>query len=168
MSRKTTRHLVADYLTAHKPAGVGTVFASPPKVARTGDALAGLPAGTPSGSVVYVEILRSQELRVGVGGPTAGKKTVVHDLRLHLLFRSVRPKAEDAMDDHDDQVEAILALIRADRTLGSTTATPSPIFQNGEGSAGITVETGMPKESGTGTVHIWSLIDTEAMEIITA
>ena len=168
MSRKSTRHLVADYLTAGNVPGVGTVFASPPKISRTSDALANVPPGTPSGSVIYVEILRSQEVRVGLGGPTAGKKTVTHDLRLHLLFRSTQRKAEDAMDDHDDQVEAILTLLRADRTLGSTTTTPNPIFQNGEGTAGIVVETGMPKEVGTGTTHIWSLIDTEAVEIITA
>ena len=46
--------MVADYLTAANIAGVGTVFASPPKISRSSDALANVPPGTPSGSVVYV------------------------------------------------------------------------------------------------------------------
>lgn len=167
MSRKSTRHMVATYLSAANIPGVGTVYPSPPKISRSQDALANVPAGTPSGSVIYVEVLESREVRVGVGGPTAGKKQVTHALRLHLLFRSSQARAQDAMDDHDDQVEAILHLLRSDRTLGSTTSSPAPIFQNGEGTSGITVATGMPKESGSGTTHVWSLIDSDAVEEIT-
>jgi len=168
VSRKTTRHMVADYLRAADILGVGTVFASPPKISTSRDAFANVPAGTASGSVVYVEILQSAEVRVAVGGPTAGKKIVTHQLRLHLLFRSTQRVAEDAMDDHDDIIEALLALLRADRTLGTTTSSPSPIFQNGEGDAGITVATGMPKESGSGATIVWSLVDTDCLEFITA
>lgn len=168
MSRKSTRHIAAAYVSAANISGIGTVFASPPKISRSKDALANVPAGTPSGSVVYVEILESREIRVAVGGPVAGKKIITHDLRLHLLFRSRRAKAEDAMDDHDDQVEALLKLLRADRTLGSTALTINPIFQNGEGDKGITVSTGMPKVDGTGTTIVWSIIDTDAQEFITA
>jgi len=168
MSRRSTRHMVADYVTAANIPGIGTVFASPPKISRSSDALANVPAGTPSGSVVYVEILESHEVRVAVGGPQAGKKMVTHALRLHLLFRSRQALAQDAMDDHDDLVEALLELLRADRTLGSTTASPLPIFQNGEGDNGIGVATGMPKESGSGTTIVWSILDTEAIELITS
>lgn len=162
MSRKSTRHAVAAFITTANIIGVGTVFASPPKISRTSDALANVPAGTPSGSVVYVEILESHEVRVAVGGPVAGKKLLTHSLRLHLLFRSRQGKAEAAMDDHDDLVEALLQLLRTDRTLGAA------VFQNGEGDKGIAVATGMPKESGTGSTIIWSIIDTDATEFITA
>jgi hypothetical protein len=165
VSRKTTRHVVADYLTAANIPGVGKVYASPPKISRSMDALANVPAGTPSGAVVYVEIYHTSEVRIAVGGPTAGKKLVTHDLRLHLLARSTQLLAEDAMDDHDTLLEAILALLRADRTLASTT---SPIFQNGEGDAGIVVDTGMPFETGSGTTNVWTSIDTQAVEFITA
>jgi hypothetical protein len=160
--------MVADYIGAANISGIGTVFASPPKISRSSDALANVPAGTPSGSVIYVEVLESHEIRVAVGGPVAGKKTVTHSLRLHLLFRSVQPLAQDAMDDHDDILEQLLQLLRADRTLGSTVASPHPIFQNGEGDAGIAIATGMPKESGTGSTIIWSLVDTSCVEFITA
>jgi hypothetical protein len=160
--------MVASYISTANISGIGTVFASPPKISRSSDALANVPAGTPSGSVVYVEILESQEVRVAVGGPTAGKKIITHSLRLHLLFRSRQAKAEAAMDDHDDIIEALLELLRADRTMGSTGASPFPIFQNGEGDKGITVATGMPKESGTGTTIIWSILDTDVTEFITA
>jgi len=168
VSRRSTRHLVADYVSAANIPGVGTVFPSPPKISRSSDALANVPAGTPSGSVIYVEILESHETRIAVGGPVAGKKMVTHSLRLHLLFRSRQPLAQDAMDDHDDIVESLLQLLRADRTLGSTVASPLPIFQNGEGDAGIAVATGMPKESGTGTTIVWSIVDTQAVELITS
>jgi hypothetical protein len=168
MSRMTTRHLVATYVTTANISGVGRVYASPPKISRTSDMLANVPDGTPSGSVIYVEILQSAELRIGVGGPVAGKKMITHDLRLHVLFRSRQARAEDAMDDHDVIIEALLELLRADRTIGAALAVPFPIFQNGEGTAGITVQTGMPKDIGSGTTQVWSLIDTQATEIITA
>jgi len=160
--------MVANYLAAANILAVGKVFASPPKISTSKDAFANVPPGTPSGSVVYVEILGSSEVRVALGGPTAGKKIITYQLRLHLLFRSTQGSAEAAMDDHDVIIESILTLLRADRTLGSTVASPFPIFQNGEGSEGIVVATGMPKESGGGATVIWSLVDTECLEFITA
>ncbi len=167
MSRKSVRRATATFLTAPQIPGVGTVFPAPPKISRTADALAGLPPGTPSGSVIYVEILQSAERRVALGGPTAGKKIVEHDLRLHLLFRSRQAHTEDAVDDHDDQVEAILNRVRTDRTLG-TAGAQAQILEAGEGDKGITVATGMPKTIGTGSTIIWSLIDLTAREFITA
>lgn len=167
MSRSTVRHAAADYLATANIPGVGTVFASPPKIARSSDALANVPPGTLSGSVVFVEILHTKEVRAGLGGPTAGKKLVNHALRLHLLFRSRQARAEDAMDDHDTLVEAILDTIRADRTLGTETSL-TPILEAGEGPEGITVATGMPKDAGTGTTIVWSAIDLDAVEFITA
>lgn len=168
MSRSTVRHAIADYLTAGAITGVGTIFASPPKLSRTSDALVGAAPGAVSGAVVYIEITESFEIRVGLGGTGAGKKSVHHTVQCYVFFHSVQRRAEDAMDDHDDIIEALLALLRADRTLGTTTSSPSPIFQNGEGDAGITVATGMPKESGSGATIVWSLVDTDCLEFITA
>jgi hypothetical protein len=162
MSRKSVRHAAQQYLSAAQIPGVGTVFASPPKVARSSDAYANLPAGTPSGSVLFVEVMTIREKRLGFGGPTNGTKETRYTLRLQLLFRSRQGKSEDAMDDHDDQVEAILAKLRADRTLG----TNGTIIQYGQSPSGISVSTGLPKEGGTGTTHIWTLIDGDCVEII--
>jgi hypothetical protein len=164
VSRRTVRHAAAVFLATPQIPGVGTVFPSPPKISKSSDAMAGLPPGTPSGSVIYVEIMNSQETRIAVGGPTQGSKTVNHTLRLHLLFRSRQARAEDAMDDHDDQIEAILQRLRSNRTLG----TAGVILQFGQDSTGISIATGMPKESGTGSTLIWSIIDGHAMEFLTA
>lgn len=170
MSRKSVRYAAAAYLEAPQIPGIGKVFPSPPKVARSSDAYENLPAGTPSGSVLYVEILRSKEVRLALGGPTSGSKGVYHTLRFHLLFRSRQGQAEDAMDDHDDLVEAILERLRMDRTF-ATGNLPSPagkILQFGQDAEGITISTGMPKTAGTGSTLIWTIIDGNAMEFLTA
>lgn len=161
------RHAVQAYLSGANLKGVGTVFASPPKVARSSDAYANLPAGTASGSVVFVEIMTAREKRLGLGGPTQGVKETRYTLRLHVLFRSRQGKATDAMDDHDDMIEAILTALRADRTLG-TASGQNPISQYGQDGIGISITTGLPKESGTGSVHIWTLIDGDLVETINA
>ena len=160
--------MTADYLTAGAPAGVGKVFASPAKWVGAAERFANAPPGTPSGSVVWVEVTTSQEIRAGFGGPVAGKKKVTYDLMLHLSFTSMQRLAEDAMDDHDGQVEAILDLIRADRTLGTTISSPSPIFVAGEETAGITVEAGVPRSAGGGALEIWTVIKFQVVEIISA
>lgn len=167
MSRLTVRHAAADYLRAAVLPHVGTVYASPPKLAKGGDAYEGLPAGTASGSVIYVEILESHELREGFGGDTRGKKMVHHMLRLHIMFQSKARKAEDAMDHHDALLEALLAAVRNDRTLATATG-PNPILQVGEGPAGIKAQTGMPRVEGNGGTVIWTIVDAEADEFITA
>lgn len=167
MSRKTTRHYVQQWLANPPIPGIGTVFPSPPKISRTSDGFEGAPQGTPSGSVIYVEVFDSHETRDAYGGPLAGKKRITHIVRLHLLFRSRQRKAEDAMDDHDDQLEAILARVRSDRTLG-TALLPSPLLQAGEGDYGIRAQSGLPKTVGTGTVQVWTAIDFEAQEQITS
>lgn len=164
MSRKTVRHAAATFLATPAITGVGTVFPSPPKISRSSDAFANLPAGTASGSVIYVEVFHVAERRIALGGATQGTKTSVYSLRFHVLVRSRRGAAEDAMDDHDDQIEAILERLRSDRTLGTNGA----ILQFGQDETGITIATGMPKESGAGTTNIWTIIDGNAIEMYTA
>ncbi len=164
MSRRSVRHAAAEFLNAPQIPGVGKVFPSPPKIARSSDAYENLPPGTPSGSVLFVEILQSAETRIALGGAHNGVKAIQHTLRFHLLFQSRTGRAEAAMDDHDDQLDAILERLRADRTLGTNGA----ILQFGQDATGISYATGMPKASGTGSTIIWSLIDGNAMEVINA
>lgn len=167
MSRLTVRHAAAAYVTAAALPSVGTVYASPPKVSRGGDAYEGLAPGVASGSVIYVEVLESHEVRAGFGGPTSGKKIVTQALRLHVLFRSKARTSQQAMDDHDTLLEALLAALRTDRTLGTATST-TPILQAGEGTAGIKVQTGMPKMQGTGETWLWTIVDLDVTEFITS
>lgn len=164
MSRKSVRNNIAKYIDTPQIPGVGTVYASPPKISRSSDAYKNLPAGIPSGSVIYVEVLRFVEKRLAAGGPKAGTKEVRYNVRLHLLFRSRQGAAEDAMDDHDDQLEMLMARLRADRTLG----TNGRIKQSGQDLGGYDAATGLPKESGTGSTHIWTLLAFDAIEEITA
>lgn len=164
MSRRSLRHAIQQYMAEPQIPGIGTVFASPPKIGRSSDAYANLPAGTATGSILYVEVLVVRERRLASGGPIAGVKETRYSLRLHLLCRSRQAKAEDAMDDHDDQVERILDRLREDRTLG----TNGVVLQYGQDLSGIVIQTGLPKEGGTGSTHIWTLIDGDAVEIITA
>lgn len=154
----------AQYMAQPQIAGIGTVFASPPKIAKSSDAFAGLPAGTASGSVLFVEVLTARETRIASGGEVQGTKKIEYNLRLHLLFRSRKGKAEDAMDDHDDQVETILGRLREDRTLG----TNGVILEFGQDMAGIALNTGMPKTDGNGSTHIWTVIDGSCYEVVTA
>lgn len=164
MNRRDVRWAIANYLTAPQVPGVGKIYASPPKISKSSDAYENTPAGTPSGSVIYVEVLQTRERRLAAGGPTSGTKEIRYNVRLHLLFRSRQPKAEDAMDDHDDQHDVILDRLRADRTLG----TKGAILQSGQDLDGYTSATGLPKTSGTGSTHIWTLIEFDAVSVITA
>lgn len=167
MSRYSVRHATAEYLIAAVLPSVGTIYASPPKISKGSDAYEGLPSGVASGSVIYVEVLDSHEIREGFGGATSGKKIVTHLLRIHVLFRSRARTAEEAMDDHDILLEALLAAIRADRTLGTVTSA-TPILQAGEGPAGIKAQSGMPRVEGNGTTILWTIVDLDVTEFITA
>lgn len=162
MSRLTVRHGIADYFTAKAIPGIGTVYAAPPKIARSRDRLVGAPPGTVSASVLYVEVFAEDETRIAVGGATSGGKIVKHIVRLHLLFRSRQRRAEDAADDHDTQLEAVLEAIRADRTFGGV------VLEAGEDTPGIKVESGLPEDLGSGSVEQWTAIDFDADEYITA
>jgi hypothetical protein len=164
MGRKYVRQAIAAYLQSPQIVGVGTVYASPPKISRSSDAYKDLPSGVPSGAVIYVEVLQITEKRLADGGPTSGTKETRHNIRLHLLFRSRQGKAEDAMDDHDDQLDTLMERLRADRTLG----TNGRILQTGQDVGGYVAATGLPKESGTGSTHIWTLLQFDAVEVITA
>lgn len=164
MGRKYVRHQIANYLDAPKIPGVGTIYASPPKISRSSDAYKDLPPGIPSGSVIYVEVLEIREKRLANGGPTSGVKERRHHIRLHLLFRSRQRESEKAMDDHDDQLDTLIERLEADRTCGSN----GRILQAGQDLDGYVYATGLPKESGNGSTHIWTLLMFDAVEIVTA
>jgi hypothetical protein len=139
-----------------------------------------IPDGDLSGSVAYVHIDVESEHRIsgpaqqpGVSPPSgAGWKEVTYSAALVIMFRSVRQdeNGEDdpgelAMDDFDDQIEAIKARVRSDNTLGGV------VFSAGEGGArgqdDMTVRADMPVRS-KGTVHIKAVIEFVVTEWIQA
>jgi hypothetical protein len=127
-------------------AGLGTAY--PYKIKKGApDAYytAGETAGTGWGAVLTVTIGPQRITRRpdgASGGPTSGWRARHYTTVCSLDVISYEPHLETAEAGVDDLVDAFLALIYADRTLGTTSNTyPTGrlITQAGEGSQGITI-----------------------------
>jgi hypothetical protein len=101
----------------------------------------GQPAGTGWGAVLTVAL--TQEIdRMALGGPTSGWRKRNYAVRCSLDVISYLPHLETAEAATDDLVDALIGLIYADRTLGTTSsayATGRLITQAGEAPFGIKV-----------------------------
>lgn len=114
--------------------GLGGVRAYMPTIVTAQDRMIGLTAGSTMGAVMGVWLGESTETRLTIGG-TLNRPYDVHLMLWHL---SVGPLTEAAQTHVDDLLEAIVARIRADPTLGGI------VTQAGEGDRGITVSPGWP------------------------
>jgi hypothetical protein len=103
----------------------------------------GEPAGTGWGAVLTVAIGNERITRQALGGPTSGWRTRRYTTVCALDVISYEDHLETAEAATDDLVDAFIALIYADRTLGTTDAALYPtgrlITQAGEAPAGIAV-----------------------------
>ena len=165
MGRADCRTAITTYLTGRAVPGVGAVHPARPKLVDASELdLAGMGG---SGAVLIVHLPKDRRLRRALGGRTGGEKTAVHDVALEVLFASVKPDALAAQDDHDQILDAIVAAVEADRTLGcgyQPSGQPAgPIWQAGEGDAGIDVEMAEPVLSGQ-VLRINAVIRFEAWE----
>lgn len=167
MSRAAVRAQITSYLAGANLVGVGTVLSARPRLTQAPQ-FDPAPMGG-SGSVLIVHLVSDRRTRIAVGGQTNGRKVVKHEVALELIFRSVKADGVAAQNDHDQIVDSIVAAIEADRTLGSglqaNGAPAGPIWQAGEGPAGITVELGEPVEVDS-TVAIEAAVRFEAWELI--
>lgn len=168
MSRASVRAAVTSYLAATPITGVGAVLPSRPKIAQAPQ-FDPAPLGG-SGAVLIVHLTDDHRIRDALGGVADGQKVVKHQIALEVIFRSVKPDATAAQADHDTILDALVSLIEADRTFGGgydpTTNEPAgPIWQAGEGPAGITVEMAEPVEVDQ-TIAIDAVIRFEAWELI--
>lgn len=130
-------------------AGLGSAF--PYKVKKSAPDeyyTQGMAAGAGWGAVLTVS-LRAQIGRIAIGGATSGWRARRYDTVCSLEVLSYEPHLETAEAGLDDLIDALIGLIYADRTLGTTNPVlyPPPvgrlITQAGEAPRGIDV--GLPE-----------------------
>lgn len=141
MGRASVRAQIASYLSpASVGHGLGTTYRARPKNVPAEAFQLG--AGGGSGAVLVVHLTRDDEHPVTIGPETAAQKFNVHDVTVEVFFQSTKDDAMVAMDDHDALIDALMARLRADRTLGSTAYVP--IWQAGRDEFGIQVDFAEP------------------------
>lgn len=127
-------------------------------------------AGLSQGTVMTVELGLDRITRQSTGGPTGGWRDVEVPVTLHLWNRGVYQHAEQTETACDDMIEAVIELIYADRTLGTTNAAlyPNPPWPNnrlieeaGEGPFGIRSMMGEP--DFTGENDLGNILETESI-----
>jgi hypothetical protein len=168
MSRASVRAAVVAWFAPPAVDGLNAVYSSKRKIVQAEETYSGS-LGSGSGAHAWVYIERKREHRRGFGGPpgpnTGGKKRVVYDVGFVVIFRSVRPKMEDAVDDHDALMDAIEARLRLGRDLGGQ------VFSAGEGGElgqdDIETLSDMPKQAGQET-HVWSVVKFVVTEWLTS
>ncbi len=136
MGRASVRATIAAYFAPGNVAGLSTTYRARPKEIPA--QAFKLSVGSGSGAVLVIHMPNDDEKRIAMGGATSGGKFDVHDVAMEILFASTKPDALAAQDDHDALIDAFMARFHADRTFGSTNGVP--IFQAGEGPAGIRIE----------------------------
>ena len=163
MGRASVRAQIASYFSpASVGHGLGTTYRSRPK--RIPAEAFGLSGANGSGAVLVIHLPEDDEHPVTIGPENAAQKFDVHEVAMELLFQSVKVDATAAQDDHDALVDAIMALLRADRTLGSTNFVP--IWQAGRDEFGIRVQFTEPV-LGKQVVEINGVIRYRAFEEVT-
>lgn len=123
-------------------AGLGTAYPYLIKGAPDQYYTLGQPAGTGWGAVLTVSLAGQKITRAAMGGQTSGWRMRRYTVRCALGVISYEPHLETAEAATDDLVDAFIALIYADRTLGTTSnayPTGRLITQAGEAPAGIEV-----------------------------
>ena len=161
MSRATVRAAVVAFFQPPAVSGLNVVYTSFPKRVPGTDFRYGQPAGTKSGCVGVVNIMRSHEERIAIGGATSGKKWVHYTVELQLFCHSVETHAEAAMDFFDSVVDAVKAKLRSDRWLNDYPV----IFEAGE--RDLEGVYGEPKVLNDGSSEIWGAVKFEVSEVLT-
>lgn len=164
MGRATVRAQIATYFAPANVAGLSTTYRARPKEIP-GQAF-NLSANGGSGAVLVIHLPDDEVRRVTLGpAGTGSQKFDVHQVALELMFRSVKPDAQVAQDDHDALVDALMARFRADPTFGSTNLVP--IWSAGETPFGVKKSFTEPKLSKQEFVCN-GVIRFEAQEVVIA
>lgn len=114
--------------------GVGVVRRAPAKRDDHAEYYLGQPPGERTGCQIIVQIPRSSERRIALGGAHSGTKQIVYEVVLSCFVRSRSAHAEDAQDDVQALRDAIVDHMRADRTLGGAVFQAGEYVDNGQGS----------------------------------
>jgi hypothetical protein len=167
MSRKLVRQAIAAYFAPPVVDGLSRVFTAPPRRVSGTDYFTAVGAGTQTGAVAFPFIEAEDEELIALTGTSSAKKRILYQAALRVEFASDQAKAEAAMDDHDDIIDAIKALLRADATMQAG----GVIFQAGlgdtMGAKDIHVVSGMPKPiRKTGRLIVWTTVRFLVVEMI--
>jgi hypothetical protein len=161
MSRATVRRAIRTHFAQPKIDGLNTIYRTQPRIIP-GDAFFTGSGGDESGAVAYVHLERKTEHRIAPPRG-AGKKRIIYDAALVVLFRSTRAvtvgdaqdPAEASIEDHDNVLDAIEARLRADATLEGV------VFSAGEGAEmhqdDITTLADLPRLEGE-VLTIWTVV----------
>jgi hypothetical protein len=132
-----------------------------PKRIPGGDFRKGQPAGTKSGAVGVVAIMREREQRIAMGGATSGKKWVHYTVEVQVYCHSIETHAETAMAFFDSVIDGVKARLRSDRWLNDYPI----IFEAGERE--LSGVYGQPRVLADGASEIWGAIRFEVSEVLT-
>lgn len=159
MGRAAIRTAIAAYLATPAIPFVGTVHRARPKLIPPTDFTIESELDN-SGAVIVVHLPHDLETRTAAGGKTSGGKWDKSTVVLELLFQSP-VGAQQAQDDHDAFIDALMMRLRADRQLGA----PSVIFQSGQDPTGYDLQLAEPITgaqtviiSAALTFSVWSYI----------
>ena len=128
------------YRTPKVP-GVSTVFTATPSDDAETDYFQGLPAGTPTGVKLAIQVSRKMSVRIAIGGDHDGLRQNEYRIGLQAFGLSIRPHAEQAQDDFDAVLDGLEAFLYADRSMGTLGRTDGYLLDGGEGKAGLTIAT---------------------------
>jgi len=129
-SRVAVTSAIQNYLQNSGITYLSNVYAYPAKFTPEGDFFDGEDPGTQSGALIYMRLANQHDVRVSLQGLPSGGKMTYYTLELTCIFRSQKPKSEDAGLDNDTFLDSLLEAIRASKTAGTT----GVIWQWGEGS----------------------------------
>lgn len=123
------------------------------------------------GTASFVHIDHQTETRVAMGGQGGGKKAVTYDIALVIAYQYLIPADGSAgqldtwVDGLDKVLDAIVAKLRADQTLGCGSS--GPVWSAGEQDMDIAIQRELPvRDRG----KVWSVnyVMFKVTEIVTA
>ncbi len=167
--RTAMRQGVAAFLAPPAVAGLNRVWSGEPRLVTTQDYTAGQQAKVISGAVGFPFIEAQDERREAFGGITPagvpqGWKLVHYEVAFAVRFLSYQAVGSDALDDHDAIVDALVARLRSDRTMGGAA------WEAGEGDTvnGTDIHVvsgpGPRQRKSDGPIVIWSMVRWVALE----
>lgn len=165
MGRVAVRAAIVDYLQSAGIPYLGTVFPHPPKMASEEDFFVNSVPGTAAGATIFVALRRQRERRIALGGPNNGRKLRPYKVTLLCFLRSKATTTQEAGDENDAFIDALVSAIEGNRTAAS-----DAIFQWGEGDDlyefDIEVDTGLPRPLRLQMTQVFSTVDVTALEML--
>ena len=158
MGRQFVRQTVAAFFAPPAVAGLNTVYTAAPRRMLGQEFFTAAPAGTPSGAVAFPYVEHMTRRRIALGGAHGGWKMVTYEVALVVRFASNQLSAQNAEDDHDAMIDAIVTRLESDRQLGTVVGTAPYIFQAGEGD---------PETVGGGDIHVMTDLPKKTRQLLT-